>query len=107
MAVAAPSRAHRVRLWDTQQAFVDDEHPFCLLIGGVGAGKTYAGAARAMRRRFGHTRPSLGLVVSASYPMLRDATWRTALEVWGPLVETVVTHEHRVLLKTGDEVIFR
>jgi hypothetical protein len=98
---------HRVRLSQTQRAFVEDPHPFLLFVGGVGAGKTYAGAARAMRRRFGHTVPSLGLVVSPSYPMLRDATWRTALDVWAPLIERVVGNEMRLVLKTGDEVIFR
>jgi hypothetical protein len=107
MIAEAPRTDHRLRLSATQRAFVDDPHPFVLLVGGVGAGKSYAGAARAMVRRFGRTRPSLGLVVSATYPMLRDATWRTALDVWAPLVSTVIQHEHRVELKTGDEVIFR
>lgn len=107
--IAATSAAaeHRVRLSRTQRAFVEDPHPYVLFVGGVGAGKTYAGAARAMLRRFGHTRPSLGLVVSPSYPMLRDATWRTALDVWGPLIERAVGNEMRLVLKTGDEVIFR
>jgi len=39
--------------------------------------------------------------------MLRDATWRTALDVWAPLIDRVVGNEMRVVLKTGDEVIFR
>jgi len=71
------------------------------------SGKSYAGAARAMVRRFGKQRPSLGLVVSPTYRMLRDATWRTALDVWAPLIARVVQNEHRVELATGDEVIFR
>jgi hypothetical protein len=86
---------------------VDDPRPFVLLVGGIGSGKSYAGAVRAMQRRFGAGAPSLGLVVSPTYPMLRDATWRTALDVWAPLVSRVVASEMRVLLKTGDEVIFR
>ena len=106
-AATDPKTEHRVRLSRTQRAFVEDPHPFLLFVGGVGAGKTYAGAARAMRRRFGQTLPSLGLVVSPSYPMLRDATWRTALDVWAPLIERVVGNEMRLVLKTGDEVIFR
>ncbi|MFL6054406.1 MAG: phage terminase large subunit [Actinoallomurus sp.] len=109
MIAAAPptSDCARVTLSRTQQAFVDDPHPFTLFVGGVGAGKTYAGAARALRHRFGSTRPSLGLVVSPSYPMLRDATWRTALEVWAPVIERVIGNEMRLVLGTGDEVIFR
>ncbi|HEY5420152.1 MAG TPA: phage terminase large subunit [Marmoricola sp.] len=107
IAEAPASGGRRLRLSDTQCDFVDDPHPFVLFVGGVGAGKTYAGAARALLRRFGVARPSLGLVVSPSYPMLRDATWRTALDVWAPLVERVVGNEMRLVLKTGDEVIFR
>jgi phage terminase large subunit len=107
MIAEAPRTERRLRLSDTQCDFVDDPHPFVLFVGGVGAGKTYAGAARALLRRFGVARPSLGLVVSPSYPMLRDATWRTALDVWAPLIERVVGNEMRLVLKTGDEVIFR
>lgn len=98
---------HRVRLSRTQRAFVEDPHPYLLFVGGVGSGKTYAGAVRAMHRFGATAAPSLGLVVSPSYPMLRDATWRTALEVWGPLIERVVGNEMRLVLATGDEVIFR
>jgi hypothetical protein len=107
MIAEAPRADRRLQLSDTQCDFVDDPHPFVLFVGGVGAGKTYAGAARALLRRFGVARPSLGLVVSPSYPMLRDATWRTALDVWAPLIERVVGNEMRLVLKTGDEVIFR
>jgi phage terminase large subunit-like protein len=107
MIAEAPRTERRLRLSDTQCDFVDDPHPFVLFVGGVGAGKTYAGAARALLRRFGVAKPSLGLVVSPSYPMLRDATWRTALDVWAPLIERVVGNEMRLVLKTGDEVIFR
>lgn len=98
---------YALRLSATQAAFVDDARPFVLFCGGIGSGKSYAGAVRALKRRFGTGRPSLGLVVSPTYPMLRDATWRTALEVWAPLVERVVANEMRVRLSTGDEVLFR
>src|SRR5215831_2394535 len=98
---------YRVRLSRTQQAFVADPHPFVLFVGGVGAGKTYAGACRALARWLGTPRASLGLVVSPSYPMLRDATWRAALEVWEPRIERVIGHEMRLVLVGGHEVIFR
>lgn len=91
----------------TQRRFVDDPLPFVLLLGGIGSGKSHAGAARALARRFGKTRPSLGLVISPTYKMLRDATWRTALQVWEPLLSRVVAHDTRVELQTGDEVLFR
>jgi phage terminase large subunit len=107
MIAFAPTRSTEYMLSATQQAFVDDDHPWVLFLGGVGAGKSYAGAVRALKRRFGRTKPSLGLVVSPSYPMLRDATWRTALDVWAPLLERVVAHQWRMIMTTGDEVIFR
>ncbi len=99
---AAPSLG--LRLSRTQQAFVDDRHRYSLFLGGIGAGKSYAGAVKALAEL---GRPSLGMVVAPTYPMLRDATWRTALEVWGPLVESVVRNEMRVVLRGGSEVLFR
>lgn len=96
-----------LQLSQTQAAFVSDPHPFVLFLGGIGAGKSYAGAVRAVTRRFGRTKPSLGLVISPTYPMLRDATWRTALEVWQPLLRQVVRADMRMVLTTGDEVLFR
>jgi Phage terminase large subunit len=110
---ADPAAPYRMRLSRTQRAFVDDDHRYVLLVGGVGSGKSHAGAVRALQRRFGRTDPdrgrppSLGLVVSPTYPMLRDATWRTALDVWGPLLARVVAAETRMVMATGDEVIFR
>jgi phage terminase large subunit len=104
---ASPETQYGLKLSSTQAAFVADEHPFVLLLGGIGSGKSYAGAVRAMVRRFGHTEPSLGLVISPTYPMLRDATWRTALEVWRPLIAQVIRADMRMRLVTGDEVLFR
>jgi len=107
--IESPTRTdapYALALSRTQRAFVDDPARYTLFVGGVGSGKSYAGAVRALRR-FGRTSPSLGLVVSPSYPMLRDATWRTAIQVWGPLVERVVANEMRLVLSTGDEVLFR
>jgi phage terminase large subunit-like protein len=102
-----PETEVRLRLSATQRAFVEDEHRYTLLLGGVGAGKSYAGAVKALARFAASTRPSLGLVVSPTYPMLKDATWRTALDVWKPLISRVVENTMRIVLVTGDEVIFR
>ncbi|HYW25767.1 MAG TPA: phage terminase large subunit [Terriglobales bacterium] len=71
------------------------------------SGKTYAGAIKALRS----LRPgSLGLVVAPSFRMLRDATWRTALEVWGGhglATQVLRGDELRVELANGAEAIFR
>jgi phage terminase large subunit-like protein len=90
-----------------QAAFVADDHRYALFLGGIGAGKTYAGAIKALRC----IRPnSLGLVVAPSFRMLRDATWRTALDVWrgAGLAEHVLRgDELRVMFSNGAEALFR
>lgn len=92
---------------DDQAAFVADDHRYALFLGGIGAGKTYAGAIKALR----YIRPdSLGLVVAPSFRMLRDATWRTALDVWrgAGLAEHVLRgDELRVVFSNGAEALFR
>lgn len=104
MTIAAQRHAS-LTLSRTQAAFVADQHRYCGFVGGIGSGKSYAGAAKALVQHLG--RPGLGLVYAPTYPMLRDATWRTALEVWAPLIADVVRHEMRLRLSTGAEVLFR
>lgn len=94
-----------MKLSRTQASFVFDEHRHAAFVGGVGAGKSYAGAAKAFIQRLGV--PGLGLVTAPTYPMLRDATWRTALEVWAPLIRGVNRNEMLMLMRSGAEVIFR
>jgi phage terminase large subunit-like protein len=93
---------HRV-----QGDFIADDHPYAMMLGGIGAGKTMAGAIKAMR----HLTPgSLGLVIAPTFRMLRDATWRTALEVWQSvgLAEQVLRgDELRVGFANGAEALFR
>lgn len=102
--IAAPESAS-LTLSRTQSAFVLDTHRWAAFVGGIGSGKSYAGAAKALVQHL--DRPSLGLVVAPTYPMLRDATWRTALEVWAPILVGVVRNEMRMVLRGGAEVLFR
>jgi predicted phage terminase large subunit-like protein len=94
-----------LQLSTTQAAFVQDAHRYSAFVGGIGSGKTFAGGAKAEVQELGQ--PGLGLVVAPSYRMLLDATWRTALEVWAPLVSAVYRAEMRLSLSTGAEVLFR
>lgn len=72
----------QIRLTEKQDDFVFDPARFVAFIGGVGSGKTTAGAARAVR--FMLTNPGrLGLIVAPTYPMLRDATLRTLMAMLG------------------------
>ncbi len=63
-----------------QAEFVVTPARFAFYVGGVGAGKTYAGAARAVRYILDQP-GSLGLIGAPTYPMLRDATSRTFFEL--------------------------
>ena len=58
-----------------QHAFVCCTERFSFYVGGIGAGKTYAGAVRAIRHSDQHP-GSLGLVGAPTYPMLRDVPHR-------------------------------
>src|SRR6185436_4676828 len=102
--IAAPEAAS-LTLSRTQSSFVLDQHRWACFVGGIGSGKSYAGAAKAMVQHL--ARPGLGLVIAPTYPMLRDATWRTALEVWAPVLVGVVRNEMRMVLRGGAEVLFR
>ena len=48
-----------------------------LFMGGIGSGKTRAGAVEILRQPSG----SLGMVLAPTYPMLRDSTQRTFFEI--------------------------
>jgi hypothetical protein len=90
-----------------QRAFVDATARFSFYVGGVGAGKTFAGAVRAIRRAQAH-QGSLGLVGAPTYPMLRDVTERTFFELLPPeLLERYNKSQHHLRLTNGSEVLFR
>lgn len=65
-----------------QDAFVFDDSRFTAFIGGIGSGKTYAGSAKVLRFC---DRPTRGMIVAPTYPMLKDATIETLRDVVGPL----------------------
>lgn len=60
-----------------QMAFWHSPARFRLFVGGVGSGKTRAGAVEVLRM----PAYSTGMVVAPTYPMLRDATLRTIMEL--------------------------
>jgi phage terminase large subunit-like protein len=100
----APTDAH-LQLSATQAAFVQDRHRYAAFVGGIGSGKTVAGAAKAEVQEL--ATPGLGIVVAPTFGMLRDATWRVALETWAPLIAAVNRATMEIRLRTGAEVIFR
>ncbi|MBF6592183.1 MAG: hypothetical protein IVW57_16860, partial [Ktedonobacterales bacterium] len=95
------------RLTPIQWRFVTCERRFSFYVGGIGAGKTFAGAARAILRMLDQP-GSLGLIGAPTYPMLRDATQRTFFELLPPtLIRGYSKTEGHLLLSNGAEALFR
>ena len=73
-------------------------------IGGVGSGKTFAGAVEVIRQPAGTT----GVVLAPTYPMLRDASQRTFFEMCP--VQLIKSHnksENRTELHNGSTILWR
>ncbi len=97
-----PLLLHRV-----QDAFVRGDAKFSFYVGGVGAGKTFAGAVRAIRFALEHPR-SLGYVGAPTYAMLRDVTERAFLELLpSELWKSHNKTHHHLVLTNESEVLFR
>jgi len=95
----------RIELYSVQDDFVWATERFTAFVGGIGSGKTYAGAVKALieSRESG----SLGLVISPTYPMLRDATLRTYQEIFGRAFVDFNKGEMLAVLPNGGEILFR
>lgn len=96
-----------------QYDFVTAEEHFLALIGGIGSGKSLAGAARALGAAYGRIgtqriqTPNLGLITAPTYRMLEDSTLRTFLEVAEGRVVDFIKSEMVAVLENGSEVLFR
>lgn len=88
-----------------QRQFWRDGARFRLFIGGVGSGKTRAGCVEILRQPAG----SVGMVVAPTYPMLRDATFRTFIELAqrGGVLASFNKAEMLATLIDGKRVLFR
>ena len=90
-----------------QYEFVFSPERFSFYVGGVGAGKTYSGALRAVIRSQEHP-GSLGLICAPTYPLLRAASLRTFFEL---LPESLIAQYNKtdkhLILRNGSEILFR
>ena len=99
-----------------QARFLACAERFSFYVGGVGAGKTFAGALRALVRALEQP-GSLGLIGAPTYPMLRDATQRTFFELLeqyalsrgedAALIKSFQKVEGHLTLANGSEILFR
>jgi PBSX family phage terminase large subunit len=94
-----------ITLYPTQDDFFLCQDRFTAFIGGIGSGKSYVGALKGIH----NSRPgTYGLVVSPTYPMLRDATLISYLELLGP--ENVIQFnksEMTLIVPGGGVILFR
>jgi len=67
-----------LELFGTQAEFVLCQDRFPAFIGGIGSGKSYGGAVKSLLHC---NEPTVGLVIAPTYPMLRDATFRSFQDV--------------------------
>jgi PBSX family phage terminase large subunit len=68
-----------IALFPRQERFVLDDRHYPGYVGGIGSGKTFAGAIKAVRRIA--QGPGLGLIVSPTYDLLRLTTQLTTFEI--------------------------
>ncbi len=102
-------------LWGQQHDFVFSDVKNIALLGGVGSGKSYAGAMRGILAALGQVgdkqvpTPNVGVVTAPTYKMLKDATMRTYFEILRPmnLMKDFNKSDHIVTLTNGSEIIFR
>lgn len=99
-----------MKLLPKQKEFVFDiKTPQILYVGGYGSGKTTGACIKAMVLA-GYNPRSAGMLVSPTFPMLRDTTRRTFLEILetNEIGFTFRATENKILMhETGSEVWFR
>lgn len=100
------TQAH-FKLRPKQKLFVETDAPFSFYVGGLGAGKTFAGAVRALMM-ITKWPGSLGLIGAPTFPMLRDTTMRTFFESCpAALLKSYNKNEMKAYFINGSEVLFR
>lgn len=94
-------------LLPAQADFVATDDRFIAFIGGVGSGKTYAGAIKAVRYALDHA-GSLGVIGAPNKTVLRDSTIRTLKAILPPhLIKQEWKSEGRLELVNGSEILYR
>lgn len=102
-----------IELYGPQFDFVTAEDHYLAFVAGIGSGKTLSGSARALAATQGYIgsqrirTPNLGIVTAPTYPMLRDVTIRSFLEMAEGLVRDYNKSESRISMRNGSEILFR
>lgn len=105
---STPNAPTQIELNDKQFEFVyDDASKYAAYLGGIGAGKSFSGAVKALRKVIEQP-GSLGLIGAPTYPMLRDATMRSVWQVFPEqLIESYNKTDGVLKFINGSEILFR
>jgi PBSX family phage terminase large subunit len=95
----------KIELFPKQMDFLNCQDRFSAFIGGIGSGKTFAGCVKDLV--YASEPKTLGLVTAPTYPMLRDATLRTFVDIAGDAIEKLNKSEMTVKIANGGEILFR
>ena len=100
-------KQHRIVLFRQQDAFLRDEASYVAAATGRGGGKSYVGAAKALKYVSEHP-GAMGMVTAPSYTTLRDATLLSVRSVW-PEAMTKDFHpsSNTLIVPNGSQVLFR
>ena len=96
---------HQKTATNPQLEFWHSPAKYRAFIGGIGSGKTYAGAVEALRQPAG----SVGMILAPTYPMLRDATFKTVVNICDDanIIKDLNKSSMHLTLINGSEILFR
>jgi hypothetical protein len=101
--LSAPEITIRHAGTPAQMEFWQSQERFRAFVGGVGSGKTRAGCVEVLKQP-----PSRGMIIAPTYPMLRDSTQQSFLQIAGEnLIKSWNRSEGVMMLHTGHEIFWR
>jgi len=96
----------KIKSFGKQLAFVRDEAKFAAFFGGVGSGKTKAGAIKSLSLCI--TYPGIwGIVTAPSYKVLADSTFPVYESTFPRSIYSFNKTEFKMTLKNGSVILFR
>lgn len=94
----------KIKLYPKQHDFFICPDKIAAFIGGIRSGKSYAGCLWMLSQM--KEAGKLGLIVAPTFPMLRDVTWRTMLDIGGGIFK-LGKSEMMLTVPGGGEMLFR
>lgn len=97
----------RWRPTEPQSQIINSPAKFRIFLGGIGSGKTVIGCMNMVLQAVNQP-GSLGIVVTTTYPMMRDVVWR---EMWHWIPKNAISKfdgsKHELNFRNGSTILFR